>query len=225
MPYQDVRVSGLAEVRKLLDGQRVTKELKVKVSSLVTGLHSDIRKEVFTRYKINQDKLNSALVGKSISNVTEGANILKSGFIYKHKATPLAPFFSSSFMGNINAGAMRQGLVHRVEIRRGLQGIVYGLDHRGGFIPVKKTLLHGATPKGKPLTTNTRQSKFKNKKDKAIVRVNMYERKSYDPLPLRLLFAPSPAQLVQRTLNSSSSLLQKRVDEFTQDVTNLFIKK
>jgi hypothetical protein len=225
MAYQDVRVSGLEEVRKLLDGQRVTKELKLKVSSLVTGLHSDIRKEVFTRYKINQDKLNNALVGGSVNNVTEGANILKSGFIYKHKATPLAQFFSSAEMGNINKGASRQGLVHRVEIRRGAKGIVYGLDHRGGFIPVNKTLLHGVTPKGKPLTTNTRKSKFKTAKDKTIVRVNMYERKSYKDLPLRLLFAPSPAQLVQRTLNSSSSLLQKRVDKFTQDVTNLFIKK
>jgi hypothetical protein len=215
MAYQDVKVSGLEEVIKLLDGQRVTKELKVKVSSLVTGLHSDIRKEVFTRYKINQDKLNSALVGKSISNVTEGANIIKSGFIYKHKATPLAPFFSSSFMGNINAGAMRQGLVHRVEIRRGLQGIVYGKEHRGGFIPVNRiaTTIAGKKPIYKKVLTSKP------------LRANMYERKSDKALPLRLLFAPSPAQLVQRTLNSSSSLLQKRVDEFTKDVTNLFIKK
>ena len=213
-PYQDVKVSGLEDVRKLLDGQRVTKELKLKVSALVTGLHSDIRKEVFTRYKIDQTKLDSALVGGSISNTTQGSNIIKSGFIYKHKPTPLAQFFSSAELGNINAGASRQGLVHSVEISRGRQSIVYGREHRGGFIPVNRV---ATTIKGKkPIYKKVLTSKP--------LRANMYERKSSKARPLRLLFSPSPAQLVERVY-LHSPFIQKRVDEFTKDITDLFIKK
>jgi hypothetical protein len=79
------------------------------------------------------------MLGRPISTVKFGKDVLKGGLVYENKSKPLSSFLASVYWGNLpGAAKKRKGFVHTVEIVRGRKKIVYGKHRRGGFIPRTK---------------------------------------------------------------------------------------
>lgn len=193
-----VSIIGLDSIKKFVDETRINKKLATAVGIAAKELHSAIRHEVFTKYKVKQEKIDSSLANKSIDNVKFGKNIISSGLTYNYTPVGLGSFYSSWQFGNINP-KQHTGTVFSVEVKRGSKKIVYGKDHRGGFIPMNQA--------GK-----LKRNRFGG--------YNMYERVSAKRYPLRLLFAPSISQMVNSVM--TDKLIDKQLTKFEDNIKDIF---
>ena len=193
-----VEIVGLEEVRKLVSTDRISKAMATAIGVTAKTLHSEIRHLVFTKYKIKQEKIDAALANKSINNVIFGKNIISSDLTYNYTPNGLGSFYSSWEFGNINPGKV-PGTVFSVEVKRGSKKIVYGKEHRGGFIPMNQA------------------GKLKRNK---LGGYNMYERTSNRRYPLRLLFAPSVSQMVN-TVIKDNEFMERQLTSFENRLKDL----
>lgn len=192
MPITNISIYGLDEIKEYINPNRINKELAIGVGLAVLQLHRDLKSSVFTRYNVDQAKIEAALVGKVAKTQTTGKNFIHNGLEYRSGHTDLAKFPYTKALGNINPGAKRQGQVHTVSVKRGNAKIVYGKEHRGGF--------------------TQRNGRYG---------VQMFERKSKARFPLRLLFGPSIVTMINtayeydpKVKESLNSLEQTIIDNF-----------
>lgn len=195
-----ITIAGVDSIRDLLNPKRINKAIALEVGLASKNLHARIKSEVFTRYKIRQEKIDSALENKSVSDVTYGKNVIYSNLTYKYTPSGLGSFYTSWQFGNINPGKTHQGTVFSVEVRRGSKKIVYGKGHRGGFIPMNQA------------------GKLKRNR---LGGYNMYERTSNKRYPLRLLLAPSISQMITKTIKESKTL-DKELVKFEDRLKGIF---
>lgn len=206
----DVNIGAFNEIRELLDGKRLNKVFKQELGNLALAIDVAVRHRVFEVYRVDQDKLRSiSNVGSSRAAIESlGERVFKTSILYKHKPTPLAPFDVDHRRGNINP-ATRAGIMEFVSVKRGTTRVSKGYDHRGGFIPRQNTKVGWDRNFGTQYK-KSRQSEFLNKKLDIIRRTNLYERKSSNRrAKLRLLFAPSPAQMVGYLINNDLKLMEQ----------------
>jgi hypothetical protein len=202
----DVNAIAFKELRELLDGKRLNKAFKTELGLLAVKVDSIIRSRVFEVYKVDQAKLRSISNVAGRANVeTLGTSIFKTSILYKHKPTPLAPFQVDERFGNINK-AYRKGLMEFVSIKR-VSGnrVSRGYEHRGGFIPRRSSINYMGEGKGFKKTKQKKSMKLGG-----FNRTNLYERKGASRLSkLRLLFAPSPAQMVGYIINNDLKVMEQ----------------
>jgi len=193
MPITNISIYGLDEVKEYINPDRIKKELAIGVGLAVLQLHREIKHSIYTRYNVDQSKIDSALSGRSSSTQTTGRNFIKDGLEYRSAHTDLAKFPYTWAMGNINPGAKRQGKVHSVTVKRGTTKIVYGKEHRGGF--TQKNGVRGT---------------------------QMFERLGKSRLPLRLLFGPSVVQMVN-TVYDYDPKVKEVLNNLEQTIIDNFI--
>jgi hypothetical protein len=207
----DVNALAFDEIRTLLDGKRLNKVFKQEIGNLAIQVDALIRHRVFEVYKVDQNKLKSiSSVGSNRGAVeTLGERVFKTSILYRHKPTALSPFQVEERWGNINT-ASKEGLMEFVSIKRGRGNIVSkGYEHRGGFIPRQKTKIGWDAKTGNYYSID-KQSEFLNRNSDVIRRRNLYERKGASRLSkLRLLFAPSPAQMAGYLINNDFKLIEQ----------------
>ncbi len=165
MPITNISIYGLDEIKEYINPNRINKELAIGVGLAVLQLHRDLKSSVYTRYNVDQAKIEAALVGKVAKTQTTGKNFIKDGLEYRSGYTDLAKFPYTKALGNINPGAKRDGPVHVVSIKRGGYKLLRGKQSRGGFSAPNKT--------------------------KPQYGIQMFERQSKARFPLRILFGPS----------------------------------
>jgi len=204
MATVSVEVYGLTEIKDYLSKGKVDKTLALGINDAVVQLHSALRYSVATTYKAPAS-LDSVLVGRSTSSVKQGKNFIESGLQYKFIPIGLDKYLDSYYPGNINPGATKQGRVHVVEIKRGAKRIVYGKEHRGGFVPRKGSL----TSPG------------------AVVRLYrgggvMFERTSQSKFPVKVLFGPSLSQLALTSLKEDKKV-QSVLNKLEETIIERFI--
>jgi hypothetical protein len=184
-----VEIKGLKELQDSLNLNRVNKEVATAVGLYTRKLHSELRfaiKQMYRTDELPNPNLDSVLLGNASETRKFGKNIIVGGLEYRWKSTGLAKFRHSSFIGNINTGAKRKGRVQKVQVRRGITKIVYGREHRGGFIPTDKD--------GRYL--------------KQAGHINMYERLGRSRFPVRILWSNSLAKMADMALREDKTVQQ-----------------
>lgn len=194
-----ISLLGLAELKEFINPNRINKEVGLAVGYATNRVHNAIKHAVFTKYKIKQEKVDSALMNKSTSDVQFGKNIIKNSLSYKYTPVGLGSFYTSWQFGNINP-VPHEGTMFSVEVTRGKELIVKGKDHRGGFIPMSQA------------------GKLKRNRKGGY---NMYERATNKRYPLRLLFAPSISQMVNSVIKDDV-IVNKQLIQFEKDVSKIF---
>lgn len=202
----DINLEAFVEIQGLFDGKRLDKVFKQELSLLTPLLDRAIKNRTLEVYEANKSKLEAS---SKISKVENINNVFRTSILYRHKPVGLASMFSFAEWGNINFPNKRQGRVHTVTVKKNTPKISTGYEHRGGFIPRERV-------KGK----FRKQKQFLNSNSTLIKKKNMYERTGADRLSkLRLLFAPSPAQMVGYLLTKDSKL-QEQIFEATDTSIN-----
>lgn len=195
-----VKVEGLEELQSSLNLNRINKEVSTGVGLFARKLHSELRFSIKQKYNMgkNPKSLDSVLVGNSTSTQQFGRNVIIGGLTYVHIPIGLAKFPYGWFWGNINKPpAKRKGRVHYSQVKRGNTTIVYGKEHRGGFVPIRE---------GGAVVLQNGHS-------------NMLERKGPGPKPLRLLFGPSLANMAFNALRTDPAVLRSldNLDNFVAE--------
>jgi hypothetical protein len=170
----------------------LNKAIKDSLISLTKNINNRVVKEITTKYKYTEKDFKGLWINEK--NPVSFANGVFTGrVVYQHKFVPLGYFSSDMFEGNINFPNKRTGIVQRVSITRSKRTMVKGLEHRGGFTPIK-----GSFKNPKPSQTRSFQGK----------RIyNLLERKSASrDARQRLLFAPSPAQLAGKAFRINANV-------------------
>ena len=183
MAYLSIEISGLKELTANLDQKQLKKGVAIGIGQAVKGLHRELSFAVKQRYNAPRS-VDSVLIGGKQSTTKFGLSIIESGLQYRFKAEDMSKFPYIYYMGNINP-ANRQGPVHEVEIVKGRRKIVYGKEHRGGFVPRKK---------GRRATTF---GKFG---------AQMFERTSRKKLPVRTLYGPSVTHMIANVFEHDSNV-------------------
>jgi len=132
MSSTKIEVFGLEEIKDYINQDRINKKLAIAVTTTILQLHVAIKHAVFTRYTANND-LEKAL-NRSSSLQTLGKNLITDGLVYSAPDIDLSNFPYTSELGNINAGASKQGKVFSTTVVRGQTKVVYGKQHYGGFV-------------------------------------------------------------------------------------------
>ena len=170
----------------------LNKAIKDSLISLTKNVNDKVVKEITTKYSYTDKNFKGLWIDEK-NPVSYANGVFKGRVVYQHKFVPLGYFSSDMFEGNINFPNKRTGIVQRVSITRSKRTMVKGLEHRGGFTPVK-----GSFKSPKPSKTRSFQGKLI---------YNLLERKSSArDAKQRLLFAPSPAQLAGKTFRINASV-------------------
>ncbi len=130
MPIVRLTGSGLDEIKDFINPNRINKQLAIGVGIAVKQLHRSLVHATYTRYNIEQSKIENSLVGGFASNQRAGRGFILDGLTYRSGYRDLAKFPYTKEWGKINRG---YGFVHSVTVVRGQTRVVYGKDHRGGF--------------------------------------------------------------------------------------------
>jgi len=180
-----VEIYGLADLKESLEGKKLKRDIPKGIGSATKTIHSALKFELAQKYNVSHN-LDSVLVGKSVSNVTFGKNVMEGGLVYRWKPVDLAKFPYSWEWGNIPPlPKKRKGKVHSVAVRRGSKKVVYGKSNHGGF--TQKNGYFGT---------------------------QMFERVSRERKPLRLLFGPSLSEMASRSLDSPK--VTKAIDDLVE---------
>lgn len=187
----NISVLGLDDLQEVIDPKRIRRQLAEDIGRELLTFHSVLKSSIFNTYTANND-LDKRLVGKRVSLRDTGKNFIKGGLTYTIKQADLSKFPFSASWGNINAGATRRGLVHKVTVKRGEEKVVYGKQHRGGFMPRKGQRLQLGTT-GTPMLFGKHGHL-------------MFERTSRQRYPLRLLFGPSTDTMINNAFATDSAV-------------------
>ena len=197
-----VDLLGFKEVQEYFSEKRIKKAVAVGVSTAANQVHSALTKAIFNRYTANND-LNKQLVGAkpSGSSVKFGKSILSVGLTYRIKRSELSKFSYSASYGALNNG---DGWVHTVEVVRGQRKVLRGKKGRGGFTP------------------RVGSSKLSHGSPKRIFRggAQMLERSGRKRTPLKVLYAPNTANMINRALEKDAGV-KKVIDDFPNIVGKL----
>lgn len=125
---------GLAELKERLSQKTLDERLIVAVGIAALEFHNFLNTRVKDIYATNRS-LNSVLLTKTNSATKRGTGVIESGLEYKFEPINLGKFPQhSSFMGNINSWATKEGKVQQVAVKRANgKKIIYGKLHYGGF--------------------------------------------------------------------------------------------
>jgi len=148
---------------------KATKRVAHSMSASMLELDTAIRGAVNSKFAYDKKLKLLHKSFKSSSTVLEGT------LQYKFSYLDLSKFPTTWEMGNINAGARRQGRVHSTEVVRGRPKIIKGRSHHGGFLLLNK--------RGNPKRFGRHGTQ-------------MVERIGDSKLPLRLLLGPSTHTMV-----------------------------
>ena len=180
-PRVNLSPYGLEEIKEYLNPSRINKGIAIGVHDAVLQIHDALRSAVARKYTF-RDSLDTALVGRSISNVEIGKNFIRNGLQYVDKQKDLSKFPYT--LGAI----IRNGTIHNVEVVRGRSKRLRGRSGQGGFVPRKK----GAPP-----------TRFGFKGE-----TQMFERIGRSRYPLRLLLAPSLSDAATRMYDTDKQVQQ-----------------
>ena len=87
-----VELKGLKKLKKDFSSRKLKKQLALGIADAALQLDQALRVAVVDTYNIS-DSLDKVRVGRSISNVQTGKNVLKTGLQYKFVPIPLSKFF------------------------------------------------------------------------------------------------------------------------------------
>lgn len=216
-----IEISGIEELRKSINVSRIQKSIAQGVGQAAAYVHAELRIGVNQVYKAPSN-LDSVFARRSISYVTLGKNVIQSGVEYKQKAVALAKYFDSAALGNIPPlPKLKEGWVHKVEIRRGRKVIVTAKYNPrsqkgkgyGGFIPRKgqTDLEKQAGKAGKHILL------YGKGKGNSFATKLMFERETKKAYPLRQLFGPSLANLALTVFHSNRAKIDKRATEILSE--------
>jgi len=194
MARATIELKGLEEVKKSLSTKRIKKVVRQEVGTAALHLHSVLRDAVFNRYTAKNDLDKRLVRGSSLTSF--GKNVIERSLVYNVVAADLSRFPTTWYWGNINSGARRPGRVHIVEVIRGQPKVVHGKDHRGGFQPRGKG--------GVPIRIFRGGSQ-------------MLERVSRAKFPLRVLYGPNTANMINWALDNDSKV-RNTLNEFEANV-------
>jgi hypothetical protein len=182
----NIEIDGLSDLVATLNPKRINSDIAKGLGLATKTLHATLKHSISQTYNTSHN-LDSVLVGKSISNVTFGKNIIESGLEYRYRPVDLAKFDYTWEMGNIPPlPKKRQGRVHSVTVKRASgRKIVYGKSGNGGF--TQKNSRYGT---------------------------QMFERMGKERKPLRLLFGPSLTDMVLKSLDTDPKV-KKSLDAIT----------
>lgn len=196
-----VNLVGLEEVQEYFSDKRIKKAVAVGMATFVTNLHSSLRTSIHNRYTGNQDI--SKQLHRGSSTVKFGKSILTAGLVYDVKHSDLSKFNYSASYGALNADG-GDGWVHTVEVVRGQRKVLKGKRGRGGFTP--RT--------GSSKQTHGRAKRVFNSG------AQMLERKGRRRKPLRVLYGPNTANMINRALEKDTAV-KKVIDNFPNIVGDL----
>ena len=208
-----VNLVGLEEVQEYFSDKRIKKAVAVGMATFVTNLHSGLRTSIHNRYTGNQDI--SKQLHRGSSTVKFGKSILTAGLVYDVNHSDLSKFKYSASYGALNKGdgalnkgdgALNKGdgWVHTVEVVRGQRKVLKGKRGKGGFTP------------------RTGSSKQIHGRAKRVFNsgAQMLERKGRRRKPLRVLYGPNTANMINRALEKDTAV-KKVIDNFPNIVGDL----
>jgi len=170
-----VELQGLDDFKETFNTSRIPKQVALGTGIAMKQLHSSLEHAIAARYRYGKP-LSSVLVGKSVSNVTFGKNVIRGGLEYKFVPIQLGNFLSPpGELGNIPPfPKKRPGVMRYVEVIRGRRKVSHGTERLGGF-----------THEG---------------------RKYLIERDGVSRYPIHQLFAPSLSQMAGWVLNNDRSV-------------------
>jgi len=198
MATTTVGIYGLKEVKDKFSKEKLKDATAKSLAIAVIQLHNSLKSAVFRRYTA-RNNLDKQLVRRS-SIVSFGKGIVESGLIYNVQINDLSKFPTTWYWGNINP-ADRKGRVHTVTIIRGNKKVSHGKDQRGGF---------------QPRDSRGKVSRIFNKGSQ------MFERTSSKKLPLRVLYGPNTANMINWALHNDKSV-HKVIDALELNIIDNFI--
>lgn len=183
------RLEGLATSTQLIS------KVRKNMGQASKKLHGEIKFAIQKTYN-SPYNIDSALSELASSTKITGKNVIENDLNYRYSFKDLSKYYHSRFIGNINPGAKRKGWVHKVLVKRGSPKIVYGKQHRGGFIPRDSS--------GKAVSFG----KFGSQ---------MFERKTSRRYPVRLLLGPHLGHMIFHVLEHDPRVKKAR-DNMAEEV-------
>ena len=177
-----VDISFIDKIKEKINSKRINKQFAQSVGLSVKQFHKELSHIIFTEYA-HPKTLESVLVNKSANLQKFGRSSILYGLSYRVTYTDLGKYPYSTYPGNINSWAKREGLVHVTTVRRGNPKIVHGKKHYGGFVQ----------PNGR----------YGNQMFERKQRATWINRKR---APIRILFGPSLANTLETTLRYNTEI-------------------
>ena len=132
-----VKIEGLEELLKVLEGTSLTTSFKKASAGFSKEVKDNLAFLVNERYTISKAELGKSFLGKG---ETFAGNILTVQLNYRHKSTNLGTRLSYRAEGNLafQGEKKRSGILHIVEVIRGSKKVSRGRFKRGGFTPKRQ---------------------------------------------------------------------------------------
>lgn len=135
--FMSIKITGLEELLKVLEGTSVTTSLVKASKDFSKEVQGNLFALTSTKYNISKSEL-----GKSFLNRSETltGSVLTVRLNYQHKPTNLGARLAYRAEGNLafQGEKKRSGIIHVVEVKRGVQKVSRGKHKRGGFIPKRQ---------------------------------------------------------------------------------------